>query len=223
MMSDNLQFLCNWENCQFQSFNKKTAIKHVIINHADLPNVPFYCNLCGFRGMSMNLLRKHIHTYKPHIQIKDKNCDINDEQHFKMAKVPYNVTWGQGDHTDLVLRDVMATKTADTIEISEEIITIPIDETEVIRLKEEIATLKAQQQVKDDKFGNYVQRIEGRLARRVDDVEKLKEELCDKDKEIYRLKSEIRSSDPFVQGFEELWEDTSPPKKKIKSVVRKLF
>lgn len=203
-MSEYIKYNCNWSTCSFSSDNKRAAIKHIICHHAELDRVPFACTLCGFRGLFQNHLIKHVKTYKPHLLLKQKEATHGDEEYFSLASVPYNVTWGYSQDTDLQIY-------TEKEEIVEEINIVELtgqreemaicsemhnQETQtecsdlqtIQNLREELEILKAKYVKDQNNFGNYVQRLEGRLKRRVDDID--------------NLQKELKNRDPYIQGFD---------------------
>ena len=267
-MSDILH--CNWEDCAFTTTSQKTAIWHVLCNHAPEDQVPFYCSLCGFKTQKKKLLYKHVSTYKPHVEMKTEYPNIMDELFFHITENPYFVTFDTENadfstcFTESVLEDQpeitdsvqseLNTVSGDQPEVNSasdqqvaiveeivEIVNIPqlvgegedtniddINSTEnekdsqIQELKRELNVMKGAHAAEMKRMGSFVERIEARLDRR--------------NKEIEKLREEFKRQEPFVQGFDEMWErekarpkrpvfidENSPPKKKIKSVVRKLF
>ena len=96
-----IKYNCNWATCSFSSCNKIAAIKHIICQHAELDTVHFVCTLCGFRGLFQNQLIKHVKTYKPPLLLNQQEATYEDEEYFRMASVPHNVTWGYSQETEL--------------------------------------------------------------------------------------------------------------------------
>jgi ribosomal protein S27AE len=43
---------------------------HIIEAHLDIGEVRFSCGLCGYRASSQSKLNKHVHGYKPHLELK---------------------------------------------------------------------------------------------------------------------------------------------------------
>lgn len=225
-------YICNWEDCVFEGY-KKDAIRHVIMQHAPLNEVPFHCNLCSYRATNMKALNRHANTFKKHIELSN-TLEGSDEQYFINSYNPYNVTWGNKSK-DISMKSFLE-------EIVEEIVIEEIVEEEMVEetvvssscqtedtyatvrdLKEEMFVLKGSHQVQMNQMADYIVRLERRLNAA--------------EKENNCLKQELKIQDPFIQGFEEMWDDTKrhsnkrlnkeniceTPVKKIKSVVKKLF
>lgn len=64
--------------------------------------------------------------------------------------------------------------------------------------REELEILKSKNEKDQNNFGNYAQRLEGILKRRVADIDNLQQEL--------------KNRDQFIQGFHELWNKGSTQK-----------
>jgi len=245
---------CNWKDCVFEG-TRTTGIPHVIIQHAPFNQVPFHCTLCGFRGTSEKALVKHVKTYKNHIllteQLDDK-ADIN--QYLNRSKCVYNATWGF-ETADLVQKqDSTENNEAD----HNHALQIMVDERESELFSETVVVEVAEMATQTEK------NLEEKLRK---DLEKLKEEhkkelnkladhlsrvqrrLRNKEDEVVELREEIKTKDPYVQGFNEMWEDQckendkkrhngrreewrrekigkenfEPAAKRFKSIVKKLF
>ena len=95
----NDQLKCNL--CEYVG-NKRSAIWHVIKEHAESEEVPFSCSLCKFRAPSMKKLKSHVKGYKPHLLLKEGMVQ-EDEDYFRISNRPKCVTWGTGGKEDLTI------------------------------------------------------------------------------------------------------------------------
>lgn len=222
-------YCCRWEECAFEG-KRGDAIRHVLLNHAPLEQVPFYCSLCKFRATSIKAFRRHFKTFKQHRECLAGEEDREDE--YKCcAEMVYNVTWGSFK-SDLVEKgteiveeieymnvaeDMNIFNTVNTLTLGTQTEGAPFKSNQ--ELKEEIFVLKGAHQNELNKMADYISRMEKRLQEK---DKELKTKLDQKDWEIEELKVQIRRREPFVRGFEEMWEEMkSPSPKKRRSVISK--
>ena len=224
-MSDVI-YRCLWEKCLYEGC-RSDAVRHVMMTHAPLDECPFYCNLCSFRATSWKALQKHTKTFRRHLELLD-GSDDRAEYLQKAKKSVYNVTWGTTT-SDLMEKDAEIIEEFQIVNVKEDMgifdkidfgtQTVQSNYRSEQKLKEEIFVLKGQHKVEMNRMADYISRIEKRLKEKEMEVRQ-------KESEIEDLKVQIRRRDPFVRGFEEMWEElkeNSPPTKKRKSVVKRLF
>ncbi|CAC5399295.1 unnamed protein product [Mytilus coruscus] len=83
----------NWADCLYEGKNRDT-IWHIILNHVQEDQVPFYCNICHYRGNTRRTMDRHIITYKPHLEkMEEFNIDSCNSCIIKSVN-PYFVKLG---------------------------------------------------------------------------------------------------------------------------------
>ncbi|CAC5355042.1 unnamed protein product [Mytilus coruscus] len=211
----------NWADCLYEG-KKRDTIWHIILNHVQEDQVPFYCNICHYRGNTRRTMERHIITYKPHLEkMEEFNIDSCNSCIIKSVN-PYFVKLGTDASCDAIYKDQSCTVTEEV----EEIIEIMEDSGEfnVIdnscqteetficyrELKAEMNILKGSHQAELNRFGSYIARLEQRLKAKEDDVQSAerklrkgeegnKKQLQEKDDVIRKLERKLRHKDNEVE------------------------
>jgi hypothetical protein len=234
-------YTCNWKDC-LQEGKKREIIWHILRDHIEERRVPFHCTLCHYRAGTFRILERHVQSYGQHLELMGKNEGEMLENFLIVSEDPYFVNVGTDTSTcDAVLKIMNETSTTESeIEVSEiEIIEFSHEfdicdvscqtEDNYETNKAEINVLKGAHQAELNRFADFIARKEQKLSQVDEENNKLKFSLKERDdklrvlerynrhkyREIVALRRKLREAD-----FREI--DT-PPAKKFKSIVKKLF
>ncbi|CAC5418719.1 unnamed protein product [Mytilus coruscus] len=177
---------CNWADCLYEG-KKRDTIWHIIFNHVQEVQVPFYCNICHYRGNTRRTMERHIITYKPHLEkMEEFNIDSCNSCIIKSVN-PYFIKLGTDASCDAIYKDQSC------------IVTQEVEE--IIEIMEDSGL---------NRFGSYIARLEQRLKAKEDDVQSAerklrkgeegsKKQLQEKDDIIRQLERKLRHKDNEVE------------------------
>jgi hypothetical protein len=183
------------------------------MRHVDPSNIPYYCNLCGFRGSTRKQFDLHLTKSALHKKLT-KNENTCPE--YLSEGTPYNVTWGSPNSDLLMGRD----KKTKEMENSEDVLDLVDPDMDIEFREVNDVGVQTEETSKDDSLevenlhlGNYIIRLEERIDHLVKELREVKEE----NRKLERFAPE-GVTDYGIVEFEHVWEEEDR-KRKMRSVV----
>ena len=232
-------YTCNWKDC-LQEGKKREIIWHILRDHIEERRVPFHCTLCHYRAGTFRILERHVQSYGPHLELMRNNEGEMLEDCLIVSEDHYFVNVGTDTSTcDAVLKNMNEKPTTESeiviIESSHEFDISDVscqteDNYETYKdLKEEINVLKVAHQAELNRFADFIARKEQKLCQVDEENNKLKLALKERDDRLRVLERCNRHKDREIEALRrklreaEFHEVDTPPTKKFKSIVKKLF
>jgi len=232
-------YTCNWKDC-LQEGKKREIIWHILRDHIEERRVPFHCTLCHYRAGTFRILERHVQSYGPHLELMRKKEGEMLENCLIVSEDPYFVNVGTDASTcDAVLKNMNEKPTTESeiviIESSHEFDICDVscqteDNYETYKdLKAEINVLKVAHQAELNRFADFIARKEQKLSQVDEENNKLKLSLKERDDRLRVLERYNRHKDREIEALRrklreaDFCEVDTPPTKKFKSIVKKLF
>lgn len=231
-------YTCNWKDC-LQEGKKREIIWHILRDHIEERRVPFHCTLCHHRAGTSRILERHVQSY---LELMGENEGEMLENFLIVSEDPYFVNVGTDTSTcDAVLKIMNETSTTESeIEVSEIEIIESSHEFDICDVscqtednyetyKAEINVLKGAHQAELNRFADFIARKEQKLSQVDEENNKLKFSLKERDDKLRVLERYNRHKDREIEALRrklreaDFREIDTPPTKKFKSIVKKLF
>lgn len=183
-----MMFQCS--RCPFRG-NKKNCITHFIVKHAPADQVPFLCQTCNFKAITLGRWQRHIRD--------DVKKPYSDKEHTCSKSLnPYAATVGKDIYEIPEVENIE--NHPPTVQVVEEEVIIEEVEEDVLEVKvdprdekivelestiedmktqheQEIKNLEAKHKFECLRFGNFIERLEKRKQELKGEIQKLTEKL----------------------------------------------
>ena len=182
-------FQCS--RCPFKS-SRSNAVAHFIIKHAPTDQVPYRCNNCNYKSVSLGKWRRHIRkedltkhvcitSTTPYIIGESDIIDITTSTQNKLITCTFCTSNNSDDTT---MEDTTTREEEVIVEVEEVVVMVDLKDEKIMELESEIEFIKEKhiKEIEDIKqshkfeclrFGDFIERIEKKKKDLQKEVDKL--------------------------------------------------